>query len=261
MAMTKRHTTRVTAVVTGGVKGQHEGGRKSLYGDDDDIREMYTEEEKDLFRQKLETLRQPRKDLLLTSSPTIHALLALPPDMLYDRMVTVLSNIGLVHTLILASVFGVASSPLNIAELPDSQQRLGEVFNFLNLINGTTCIMGSLGSVYLISSISTLSPEMIQRALLHLGSYLLLELMTAWVCMITVASWVIVFGLNSSSTRFTYFAGTIAFGLVCGCYAHILYMGKNAIPVAVGRVLSKLPPSSSLLLLLLLLTSPRLLCC
>ena len=47
MAMTKR-----PGEVTSGhrrVKGQHEGGRKSLYGDDDDIREMYTEEE-GLFR-------------------------------------------------------------------------------------------------------------------------------------------------------------------------------------------------------------------
>jgi hypothetical protein len=76
--------------------------------------ELFSSEDNARLRKLLDEIAHPQAKFGLKSSPTIRALMCIPPEDVGDRLFNMLGAVNLIHTLLLSSSFGAAASPYNV---------------------------------------------------------------------------------------------------------------------------------------------------
>ena len=193
--------------------------------------DLLVSEDRKKLQQLLNELKDPKSVRGLSFSPGLRCLLALPPDVICDRLFNIVAAVNLLHALILSSIWGSAAAPIDVSKLPENVQLIGDIFNLCNLLNVVFTVMGSLISAYLMMGIGGCTPESAYRALIHMGPFVLIEYLTAAAGTLCIASCCLSLWIYSSHSMLAAIVGT-AFSIVISnsLFVHFGYYGVAAFP-------------------------------
>mmetsp|Transcript_63900 Transcript_63900/g.103309 ORF Transcript_63900/g.103309 Transcript_63900/m.103309 type:complete len:391 (-) Transcript_63900:190-1362(-) len=124
---------------------------------------IMTEADNESLRKKMQSLRNGTMNAW-TTSPELTAMLCLPPDEhSHGRFVEYMQNIQLLSALLLSATLGVALNPLDVNAMPQSEQGLGDAYNFLaSLLAVINVVCSVFGSYILMQALSVSQTDMVR---------------------------------------------------------------------------------------------------
>jgi hypothetical protein len=135
----------------------------------------WSTEDKSTLQKRLDPLHNRfRKQPLgfLTSEGS--SLLCTPPDQIYDRLTSFLSNVSIVSGLVLSAIAGAALSPLDIDDFPAEKRGAAEAYNVvaaLTVAIQLCVVLYSTFTLYILISASH-NATAVYRSLTHMSKWL-----------------------------------------------------------------------------------------
>jgi hypothetical protein len=180
---------------------------------------VWSNEDNAALQKLLDPLRgenQPEIDVFGMFSSEARGLLCSSKHEVHDKMYAFLSTLNVMSGLVLSSIIGLVTNPMDVNSLPEDKQLLGNIFNVLAYTTVTTQVCTVMFSTYmLVIAVHAQTPDQTYRFIAHSAfMYGLLELAVYLPLLLALIMFVV-----SAHIHFSIYTRWICTGIVIAIYS------------------------------------------
>jgi len=195
----------------------HRGGAVGFDAASNDAAFQLGDADRERIREEMAKIRYPVDGVMFNGADKgslgMRGMLALPPDLVQERMLLVVTSYQLVSALVLTSAIPFAFAPMKVSELPESTQTAGHVCNVLCARLVVISLCSSVTMTWAVTCMSGITDEVAHSVANGVKNFVNVELVSAWqkiiiMILVNLAAWIHSPTLAAAITTFLTFSST-----------------------------------------------------